>query len=347
MRWKIIHSFPEAELERSWRACLTHADYPTHYTAPEYFLEPFWADRRPFAALALDGDAVTGVVTGVLEDSLIVCGLPARPQVCQRKDANQEQVSKALSQGLLEAAEGKIELITLYTWTAMEGFRTEGYSVREYSGENGVAVLDLAKGPDALFKGFSQTRRTDIRNAIKKGLEASQLATDEEFKAFYAVYAEWCNRKQLATNSFETMERAFALTNNRRLFIAKYDNKVVAGVTLRFVPGGIIEYAANCSIKEYQNLKPNDFLHWRVIEWACKEGFTLYSLGGSHLFLRRFGGPLRTTYRYRFDRTWLRQYELKEKVHNSGLKFFQLLPGPAKNVIRNLSRINTDGSSGS
>ncbi|MCI0390242.1 MAG: GNAT family N-acetyltransferase [Acidobacteria bacterium] len=340
MKWKIIQNFPEAELEQSWRECLAHADYPTHYTAPEYFLEPFWADQRPFAVLALDGNGVTGVVTGLQTGSQIVCGLPARPQVCQRKDADQRQVSKALSQGLLELSEGKVELITLHTWTAMEGFQKEGYSVREWSGEKGVAVLDLAKGPDALFKGFSQTRRTDIRNAIKMGLEVTQLATDEEFNAFYEVYVEWCKRKQFVPNSFDLMKQSFALTNNRRLFIARYENKVVAGVSLRFIPGGIIEYSANCSIKEYQKLRPNDILHWRVIEWACKEGFTLYSLGGAHLFLRRFGGALWTTYRYRFDRTWFRQHEIKEKVFNSGLKFFQLLPDPAKNAIRKLSGIN-------
>ncbi|MCI0660650.1 MAG: GNAT family N-acetyltransferase [Acidobacteria bacterium] len=342
MKWKIIHNFPEAELEQSWRECIAHADYPTHYTAPEYFREPFWADRRPFAVLALDGNVVTGVVTGLHEGLHIICGLSARPQVCQRKDANQAQVSKALSQGLLEMAEGKAELITLYTWTAMDGFLKEGYSVREYSDDNGVAVLDLAKGPDALFKSFSQTRRTDIRNAIKMGLEISQLATDEEFNAFYDVYVEWCKQKQFAPNSFEIMRQTITLTNNRRLFIAKYDNKVIAGVILRFVPGGIIEYAANCSLREYQKLRPNDIIHWRVIEWACKKEFTLYSLGGAHLFLRRFGGALQTTYRYRYDRTWLRQYELKEKVLNSSLRFFKLLPDPAKNAIRKLSGINSD-----
>ena len=117
---------------------------------------------------------------------------------------------------------------------------------------------------------------------------------------------------------------------------------IVAGITLRFTPGGIIEYAANCSIKEDQKLKPNDVLHWRVIEWACKEGFTLYSLGGAHLFLRKFGGALLTTYRYRLDRTLLRRHELKEKVIDSSLKSYQLLPAPVKKVFGQVSRVVSD-----
>src|SRR5262249_52971083 len=314
MKWKIIQNFPEADLERSWRECLVHADYPTHYTTPEYFLEPFWADKRPFAVLALDDGEVTGVVTGLHTGTQIVCGLSVRPQVCQRKDADQRQVSKALSHGLLEAAKGQADLITLHTWTEMEGFQAEGYSARECGDEKGVVMLDLTKGADVLFKGFSENRRTNVRKAIKMGVEVSQLATDEEFKAFYEIYVEWCKRKQNVISSFETMKQAFALTKNRRLFLARCENKIIAGVTLRFIPGGIIEYAANCSIKEDQKLKPNDVLHWRVIEWACKEGFTLYSLGGAHLFLRKFGGALLTTYRYRLDRTRLRRHELKEKV---------------------------------
>jgi len=341
MKWKIIRHFPEAELEQSWRECLAHGDYPTHYTAPEYFLEPFWTDQRPFAVLALDGDGVAGVATGLHTGSQIICGLSVRPQVCQRKDANQWEVSKALSQGLLEVAEGKVELITLHTWTAMEGFLAGGYGVRECDGEKGVVMLDLTKGADALFKGFSENRRTNIRKAIKMGLEVSQLTTDEELNAFYEIYVEWCKHKQIAPSAFKPLKQAFALTNNRRLFIAKYENKVIAGVTLRFIPGGIIEYAANCSIREDQKLKPNDILHWRVIEWACKEGFTFYSLGGAHLFLKKFGGALWTTYRYRFDRTWFRKYELKEKVLNTGLRFFQLLPDSTKNAIRMISGIDS------
>src|SRR5215475_9936227 len=107
MKWKIIQNFPEADLERSWRECLIHADYPTHYTAPEYFLEPFWADKHPFAVLALDGGGVTAVVTGLHTGTQIVSGLSVRPQLCQRKDADRLQVSKALSHGLLEAAKGR------------------------------------------------------------------------------------------------------------------------------------------------------------------------------------------------------------------------------------------------
>jgi hypothetical protein len=337
MKWKIIHSFPDTELKLSWRECLANSDYPTHYAAPEYFLEPFWADQRPFAVLAMDGDKVTGVVTGVHGDAQIVCGLSVRPQVCLRKDADQRLVSEALSQGLLQEAEGRAQLITLYTWSAMDGFQGEGYGLRECSGEKGTVALDLKKGPDALFKSFSENRRTNIRKAIKMGLEVSQLATEGEFKDFYEIYLGWCERKQNTAHPFEMMRHAFTLTNNRRLFIAKFENKVVAGVTLRFVPGGVIEYAANCSIQEDQKLRPNDVLHWRVIEWACQEGFTLYNLGGAHLFLRKFGGTLWTTYRYRFDRTWLHQHELREKVMDSGLKVFQLLPDPAKNAIRQLT----------
>ncbi len=35
--FRILRSWPADPLEAQWRACLAASDFPTHYTAPEYF----------------------------------------------------------------------------------------------------------------------------------------------------------------------------------------------------------------------------------------------------------------------------------------------------------------------
>ena len=90
------------------------------------------------------------------------------------------------------------------------------------------------------------------------------------------------------------------LKNNRLLLLARHEGKVIAGVVIRFFPDGVMEYAANSSLQSALHLRPNDLLHWRAIEWGCREGMTHYSLGGAHLFLRKFGGEIVPTTRHRW-----------------------------------------------
>jgi len=83
---------------------------------------------------------------------------------------------------------------------------------------------------------------------------------------------------------------------------------------VRFFPGGVMEYAANSSLESALHLRPNDLLHWRAIEWACGEGLTKYSLGGAHLFLRKFGGEVVPTTRHRLDRSAFRRYAIGDWI---------------------------------
>jgi hypothetical protein len=100
----------------------------------------------------------------------------------------------------------------------------------------------------------------------------------------------------------------------------------------------MIEYAANSSLVEDLKLNPNDLLQWRVVEWACANGYKRYSLGGAHLFSRKMGGTIVPVYRYRFDRTWLRRHELGAAFGESRRKLFNLLPTNLQKQIRKTLR---------
>ena len=186
-------------------------------------------------------------------------------------------------------------------------------------------MLDLTRGPEALLKDFSSNRRTNVRHALKQGIEVAQATTPEDFRAYYDVYTHWSARKNIAPMIYETSEEAYRL-RNRRLFLARYSGRVIAGVVIRLHSTGMIEYAANSSYEDALTLKPNDLLHWHVIQWGCREGFTRYNLGGAHLFLRKMGGTIQPIYRNRLDRTWLRRHEIEESLRRAGRTIFDVLP---------------------
>ena len=192
-RWTVLHRYPDDKIVASgWRKLLTNADFAAHYVSPEYFREPFIRDKRPFVVLAWQGERVVAALSGIHEEQHLGCGLMSRPQICFDKTVSPAHACEALVAGLFYEA-GPARLITLYSWVPLNTLSKYGYHHKQ---EEGVVMLDLTKGPDELFKEFAQTRRTDIRNSIKRGVEVFIASTHDEFTAYYDVYVEWCRRKK-------------------------------------------------------------------------------------------------------------------------------------------------------
>lgn len=305
---RILHSFPNAELERQWRTFLLAADYPTHYVAPEFFLEPFVKQKRPFAILVTRGSAIVAVLTGVHEAKQVVCGVAGRPQIAFIPPFDID-VQRSMIDALRREA-GKSQLITMTTWSAVPGFTTIGFDERAI---DAIMTLDLTRGPDALRKDFNKGRKSDITFAQKAGVTVREWeSSEDEFREYYAIYAEWCKRKEIDVTPYDVMRAAFGLRDSRRLFLAFHDGKVIAGSVVRFTPSGVAEYSANNSTPSALNLRPNSLLNWIAIQWSHAQGIRIYSMGGAHPFLRHFGGSEITIYRYRKDLTLFRRHDRAE-----------------------------------
>jgi hypothetical protein len=336
--FEIVREFPAPALELAWRECLDRVDAPAHYNAPEYFHEPNQAAGvRRFAVLATQESRVVGVLTGEHDGDHAVCGQISRPQICLDETADRMVAVDALAQGLLTESRSA-KLLTVYSWSPLEGFMRCGFRERKLQG---VIVLDLSQGPEVLFKQLDKKRRNCIRYAMRQPLEIFEAMTERDVEDFYSVYSSWFGtaRKKIEGQKFplDFFQERFRHKENIRIFLARSRGKTVAGITLRFFPGGLVEYSNNSSLDDSLHLRPNDLLLWRAIEWACGAGFARFSLGGAHRFLREFGGKLTPIYRYRLDRTPLRRHDLRENLADWGRKKLHRMPHPVEKAIRKLT----------
>lgn len=331
---RTLHEFPNPSVEHAWREGLRRVKLPAHYNSPEYFREPFWEGKRPFAVLAFDGETVVGVLTGLHERGEVWCGQPARPQICTAEGTDIDRVADSLARGLIEEA-GPAKLVSVFSWAPLRYLGAYGFRLRRLEGD---VVLDLSVGAEALFKNFHENRRRNTRSAIRHDVEVHPLATPEDVRAYYDVYQQWRRtpRKEIEWEEvpFESFQRALALTANRKVFLARHNGRIIAGINLRMYSGGLLEFAAGHAIEEHVRLRPNDLLHWRAIEWACSEGFAAYCLGGAHTFLRRFGGTVVPVYRHRLDRTFLRSVDLRESLSDIGRRLLRPMPAPVEKAAR-------------
>lgn len=334
MRYTIVTSIPDDELAARWNAFLPGARFATHYVTPAYFTDPYVNGER-FAILAhFRNDDIAAVLTGTRSDKRIMSGMFSRPQLAFPRKVNKKKAIAALASGLKELGSDSV-LTEVYTWEPVE-LHLYGMRARQSSEETSIVMLDLSTGVDAIFAGFSQTRRNEIRRAEKKKLiEVKELETDAELIELYQIYCGWNERKGNTPDSIEKMKIAAGQPENRRVLIAKADGRVIAGSFYRFCPGGVVEYAANFSLPEYQSLRPNDLIGWRAIQWACSAGFSHFSMGGAHMFLRRFGGEVVTTYRYRHDPSLFRLHDLREGFE-LGIGALQLLPDNLRSGVRRI-----------
>lgn len=312
MAFSLLHCRPVGDIESKWRACLNNCDLPTHYAAPEFFLEPMFGKRQLFAVLSTVGEEVTGVLTGINNGDHVQSGLSVRPQIALSRTADRADAMANLVAGLLTEAK-RAKLVDVFVWSDMESLVLPRFHRRRH---DGVVMLDLSRGPEALFRKFSENKRTNIKKAIRYGVSIEPAATRDEISTYYAICVGWSRRKGLAIVSEEEFQEAFALADNRLLLLARHQGEIIAGLVIRYLARGVMEYAANSSLESALRLRPNDLLHWRAIEWGCREGMTKYSLGGTHLFLRKFGGDIVPTTRYRLDRSLFRRYAIGDWIED-------------------------------
>ena len=334
MEHKVLTSMPDSSLRSRWDESLAQMPLATNYVTPNYFIDPYVSGER-FAVLGVENDdSIAAVLTGVIEDVGIVSGMFSRPQLVFRDGIEQEKAAKALLRGIEELAGNSNFNIQIHSWHQIPRLG-HGMQMRSSASETSVVVLDLSKGSEAIFADFSQTRRNEIRRAQKQSIvEVKELETDEELAELYKIYSDWNVRKGNPSDTFEKMQIASAQRENRRIFIAKANQKVIAGSFYRYCPGGMVEYAANFSIPEFQKFRPNDLIGWHAIRWASDSGCRYFSMGGSHLFLRRFGGEVWTTFRYTRGNRPVTFRSIKENAHDIGAAAFRSLPATVRQGVR-------------
>lgn len=332
----ILHDFPPPEIERPWRDYLQKLECPSHYDSPEFFREPYLFGTNRFAVLAFDKNSVTAVLTGLHKDGQVLSGLQSRPQISAIEN---HKALDGLAQGLMEEA-GSKKLITVYTWKSLPllGFERYDFHPRELEGD---VVLDLQPGPEALFKELHASRRKNVRHGLRAGVEVFRAKTEEEAKSFYEVNVGWHHTKRKKIKSpqmpWDAFLERFRQNDNFAYMVARYSGKVIAGISLRVFPGGLVEFSNHSSLDEFLYLKPNEVLQWKCIEWACQQGFRRCSLGGAHTFHRRFGGRVVPILRYRLDRTFLHRHDRHESVLDLMRNGFRRLPLAIQNEVRRMT----------
>lgn len=181
----------------------------------------------------------------------------------------------------------------------------------------GTYVIDLGVDKDILFKRVQRKARRYIRNAPKKGVHVKIATNNDDFDRWWDVYMSTVNRKSFTYESYDLARDMLLHENISKLFLAEVDDEIAAGCFLHCGDNTVVQWISATNMK-FSKSGANDYLRWKMIEWAKEQGFLYYDMGGAlpvhydangnlidegkgegpSAFKKKFGGEYKELYNY-------------------------------------------------
>jgi peptidoglycan pentaglycine glycine transferase (the first glycine) len=142
-------------------------------------------------------------------------------------------------------------------------------------------LLDLNKLEKELLTEMHQKTRYNIRLAKKKGVEIEKIEDKSEaMNIFNKLIKETSARDKFIPHTDRYYQKMLeALNKNVRLWVAKYEDKVLAAnIIVNF--GDTVTYLHGASSNEHRNLMAPHLLQWEQIKWAKSQGYKIYDFWG-------------------------------------------------------------------
>ncbi len=141
-------------------------------------------------------------------------------------------------------------------------------------------LLDVSGGEKRVWENLSTKQRTRVRRAQKAGFTIVEGGR-ELLDPYYRAFSE--NMRDLASPVHDVVlfrQILEILPGNSRILVVMKDQEVVGGAfALTFRDR--VEIAWSSCRRLYFKLRPNEFLFWELLRWACGRGFRVFDFGRS------------------------------------------------------------------
>jgi Acetyltransferase (GNAT) domain len=143
-------------------------------------------------------------------------------------------------------------------------------------------VLYLDRSYDAIFRGFSQTTRNQIRQAERKGVIVRRATENRDVSTYYALYQKLVGQRtdwgEIYTESL--FAELVSLRNNVIFLLAEVDQQAIAGGWF-FRDGNSLMYWHSVLDYDFKHYFPHYALINNAIRLASHEGMSSFNMGAS------------------------------------------------------------------
>lgn len=154
--------------------------------------------------------------------------------------------------------------------------------------------IDLEPPPEEILKQMKSKGRYNIRVAEKKGVKVREFdggkGSEKAVRDFYQLLTETTERDQFHGHGEKFYQDMLgklgpagtvgkAATGRAKLYLAEYQNEVVAGILVTFF-GDTATYYYGASGNKHRNVMAPYLLQWEAMRQAKKQGLKWYDLLG-------------------------------------------------------------------
>jgi hypothetical protein len=276
----------ESLLAKSWNSFLEKSTEGNFLQCFEYGEISLIANPRKKVArfsIMCDGEPV-GIVQGTYTAYLgfgMTLSVDLGPIINPETAANLQHVGILLKE--LEAYCRKKRIIHLHFSVPDYLHLNDTFLKMNYTstGRANDYVMNLNNGAQKLWLNIHHNKRRNIRTALKEGVEITQSHRKEDLKIFCSLYEVTAKKRGFIAYPRSFFEAIWKIYNPElsKVFLAHWKGKCVSGVFV--VIHGKTVYALGAgSLATGWSARPNDLLHWKVMEWACENGYLKYNMGG-------------------------------------------------------------------
>lgn len=149
----------------------------------------------------------------------------------------------------------------------------------ERKGHYNVLIV-LQKSVDELYKKVRKERRRHISQAERAGLRFSEVFEKDSIYSIVRLIKETYIRKHVPLSDASLFYNAARyMPQNIRFFAVHKDDDIIAGQVALCYNGLVYAWYTGSDEKSL-NLRPNDLLMWRFIQWANENGYNSFDFGG-------------------------------------------------------------------
>lgn len=141
-------------------------------------------------------------------------------------------------------------------------------------------VLDITKTEEELLKEMRKSHRYLIKKSQTLGITITKTTMPAALEKFLPLYKKLSLRKHFVAHRgvYEEFE-TFAKDNEEVLFLAEYEEKIIAGALIAFV-GNTAIYRHSASDDAFKHIPASYLIQWEAIKEAKKRGKQLYNFWG-------------------------------------------------------------------
>jgi len=141
-------------------------------------------------------------------------------------------------------------------------------------------LREVAASAEDLMRSFKAKLRSQIRRPVKDGLYAV-VGEIELLDDFYDVFAR--NMRDLGSpvHSKQFIKAVSEELSERSKFVIVYHGRKPLACSMMIGCGDTLENPWASALHQYSRMSPNMLLYWKMLEYACDNGYAYFDFGRS------------------------------------------------------------------